>query len=59
MSDAKTIQMALLDAVVAAKPDKSFVGRLNLILEGRGFRLALYWKHGVLSVGHLPPPQGR
>jgi hypothetical protein len=50
--DAKTA----LEAVVAAKPDKSLVGRLNLILETRGFGLCLYWKHGVLSVGQLPPP---
>jgi hypothetical protein len=59
MSDAKTIQMKVLECVVSAKPDKSLVAKLNPILEARGFRLALYWKHGVLSVGDLPPSPQR
>ena len=45
----------VLGLVVNAKPDKGTVSRLNLQLERAGFRVALYWKHGVLSVGRMPP----
>jgi hypothetical protein len=51
----KSVAEMILGLVVNAKPDKGMVNRLNLQLERAGFRLALYWKHGLLSVGRMPP----